>query len=270
MNYSNNNDKLISSPFPYHKNSKSILRNNNSYRNIHNYNKKNALHSMQILLNNIGNCRYPGISEFQSDNSFQNSSHCLSFSKSSRFNNKTTFSKASDFKFYDIKPRLSNSNSSFTRAKRISLFHKILDNTPSPQEYYIKGICENNISHKKGMVIKNKYNLNKLSKRDPSPGPGDYDIGKNNLSFQNPISIRSRLLFYHEEDLKKRTHCVSMQRYSPNRNIIENKRFNKISFGYVNKNNNSKRKLLCQIPGPGSYDLPRLFDVNLKKKFVLN
>ena len=109
MNNSNNNDKSISSPFPSHKNSKSILRNNNSYRNIHSYNKKNALHSMQILLNNIGNWRYPGISEFQSDNSFQNSSHCLSFSKSSRFNNKTTFSKASDFKFYDIKPRLSNS-----------------------------------------------------------------------------------------------------------------------------------------------------------------
>ena len=253
MNYSNNNDKSISSPFPYHKNSKSILRNNNSYRNIHNYNKKNALHSMQILLNNIGNCRYPGISEFQSDNSFQNSSHCLSFSKSSRFNNKT-----GEIMF------------KFEINAIVNVFHKILDNTPSPQEYYIKGICENNISHKKGMVIKNKYNLNKLSKRDPSPGPGDYDIGKNNLSFQNPISIKSRLLFYHEEDLKKRTHFVSMQRYSPNRNKIENKRFNKISFGYVNKNNNSKRKLLCQIPGPGSYDLPRLFDVNLKKKFVLN
>jgi hypothetical protein len=195
---------------------------------------------MQILLNNIGNWRYPGISEFQSDNSFQNSSHCLSFSKSSRFNNKTTFSKANDNKFYDIKPGLSNINTSFTRAKRISLFQKILDNTPSPQEYYIKGIYENNVLHKKGTVIKKKYNLSKLSKRNYLPGPGDYDICKNNLSFQNPICIRSRLLFYHEEDLKKKSHCVSMQRYSPNRTIIENGRFKKISFGYVNKNNNNK------------------------------
>jgi hypothetical protein len=54
----------------------------------------------------------------------------------------------------------------------------------------------------------------------------------------SPVTIKSRTMFYYDEDLQKQKHCQSPQKYHPLTKIVENLRFTKIGFGYGKKSPN--------------------------------
>lgn len=261
---------------PSFKSFKSTLRSSKSSLDIHSITKDNGLRSMRVLLNNLGNVRYLGLSEFHSEHSFQNSSPIWSFTKDPRFKNNS--SAMFNGNYYDLKPLQSNISTSFSKAKRVTLKHNLLERSPSPQEYTFRGLAEDNIAKGKGTSFIGKFATIKTTQYTNirSPGPGQYNLVKNNLSFQNPITIKSRNGFYYEDDLKKKNHIVSMQKYSPKMSLIESGRFKGITFGFGNKvsidnnNNNSNNKYIRFVPGPGTYNLPGIFDKGIKSKPALN
>ena len=262
----------LSSPFQkshksMYKSKKSTFHPSKSTNDIHNITKGNGLRSMRVLLHNLGNCRYLGLSEFHSEHSLQHSSYIWSFTRTARFKYKHSLINNN---IYNIKPLLSNKSSSFPRAKRTTLKQRVMEMTPSPQEYKCKGTIEDNLSKQKGIIFKQPNPiLKKKGRNNRTPGPGDYNLSKDNLFFQNPITIKSRNCFYHEEDLRKKSHIVSMQRYTPSMKLIESGRFKKISFGYGNKVSIGNKSVEF-YPGPGTYDIPGTFERGIKKKPALN
>ena len=99
------------------------------------------------------------------------------------------------------------------------------------------------------------------------PGPGQYE-SKDYKSFGNiPILIKSRQLFFYDDDLKKKKYTVSMQRYSPNYKLAERRRFNAISFGIGERPNMHS---VNKYPDPGAYNVPGNFDRGFKGKLPLN
>lgn len=258
---------------PSLKSSKSTLHSSKSSLDIHSITKENSLRSMRILLNNIGNVRYLGLSEFHSEHSFQNSSPIWSFTKNPRF--KKNHSVIYNGNYYNLKPLQSNISTSFSKAKRVTLKHKFLERSPSPQEYTFRGLVEENIAKGKGISFNGKFAtiINTQQRKNLRlPGPGQYNVIKNNLSFQNPITLKSRNGFYYEDELKKKNHIVSMQKYSPKMSLIESGRFKEISFGFGKKVSidNGNSKYIKFVPGPGTYNLPGIFDRGIKSKPALN
>lgn len=268
------------------KSSKSTSHSSKSSTDIHSLTKDNGLRSMRILLNNLGNVRYLGLSEFHSEHSFQNSSHIWSFPKTPRFKNPRSYMNAF---FYNLKPLQSNISTSFSKAKRIPLTHKMFERSPSPQAYSIKGLAEDNISKGKGTSFINKCTSDKnlhCLRSVRSPGPGEYNLMRNDLSVQNPVTIKSRNGFYYEEELKMKKHVVSMQKYSPKMSLVENGRFKGITFGIGKRsgvgigvggniqgrgwNGNNRKGGIRLGPGPGTYNIPGIFDRGIKCKPVLN
>jgi hypothetical protein len=76
------------------------------------------------------------------------------------------------------------------------------------------------------------------------------------------ISIFQRRGFFYEENIKS-SHAVSPQKYTPNINAIESKRYNKIGLGYGKRLWQSMKS--GGTPGVGSYVLPSSFDRNRMK-----
>jgi hypothetical protein len=85
-------------------------------------------------------------------------------------------------------------------------------------------------------------------------------------------------MFFYDEDIQKSKHCVSPQKYNPSQRIVENWRYNNITFGIGGRSPNdnaSKINLVIKLamrlnPGPGTYNLPSVFDRNRKTKIPLN
>ena len=106
-------------------------------------------------------------------------------------------------------------------------------------------------------------------KRDDKykPGPGAYE-NKNLKKVGNiPIIIKSRQGFFYDDDLKKKKATVSMQKYKPNYNLVEMRRFNAITFGIGDRPNMHSAN---KFPGPGSYKVPGNFDRGYRGKLPLN
>jgi hypothetical protein len=63
-----------------------------------------------------------------------------------------------------------------------------------------------------------------------------------------------------------------MQKYSPKMSLIESGRFKGISFGFGKKVSidNGNSKYIKFVPGPGTYNLPGIFDRGIKSKPALN
>ena len=81
-----------------------------------------------------------------------------------------------------------------------------------------------------------------------------------------PINIKSRLGFYYDDDLKKKKHTVSMQKYSHKYNLVEINRFKGAGIGIGERISFSRSR----NPGPADYKIPGIFDKGLKGKLVLN
>ena len=138
--------------------------------NLHYKTKKKRIKSLNILNNNIGNVRYPGFSEFISENSLQNSSYCWSFTRDRRFKIKQPYTHS----IYSIPSFRSTKYTTFGIGLRKTLkeFNSRGD-SPSPDTYHIKSIFDFNKERSKGFSIGLKRKVNDSEK---TPGVGTYNI----------------------------------------------------------------------------------------------
>lgn len=138
--------------------------------------------------------------------------------------------------------------------------------TPSPTEYNLTTVFDDNIRHNIGFSMQGRLNdINRNKKY--CPGVGSYNLRKDENPGYLPITIKSRNGFYYDDDIKKKKFTVSMQRYRPLYDLVERRRFDGVGFGYGNKMNNFINN---GYPGPGTYKVPSIFDRGLKGKLVLN
>lgn len=224
---------------------------------------KNGLETTQILKKRVNNPRYLGFSQYFSSSTLQNSSTMNAFPKNKRF---MTENLTSVDRFYNL-PELKSTRKAGIGIGNRPFFNSFINKgCPPPDRYKIKSSFETNILHHKGIKILEKLDYKATTTR--TPGVGTYNINKKALYIDIPVTIKSRKLMFYDEDLKKKQHCVSMQRYHPKTECEENKRFSNISFGIGERGFtiNSMRN----NPGPGAYKVPGIFDRGLKKKLVLN
>ena len=239
------------------------IKLNKTTSNLHYKTKKNGLKSLNILNNNIGNVRYPGFSEFISENSLQNSSYCWSFTRDRRFKIKQPYTHS----IYSIPSFRSTKYTTFGIGLRKTLkeFNSRGD-SPSPDTYHIKSIFDFNKERSKGFSIGVKRKVNDSEK---TPGVGTYNISTKQNTSKIPIKIKSRVCFFYDDDLRKTKHCVSMQRYSPKMDLVQGRRFHNISFGIGGRSPSDNRSVR-NYPGPGSYNIPGCFDRGYRGKPPLN
>jgi hypothetical protein len=233
-------------------------------RKCHKKFKECGQKSLHVLDRNISNVRYPGFSEFFSSNVLQNSSYCWSFCKDTRIKDKS-YKKYND-NIYNL-PDLKSARYTIQGfGNRGDSWVPLGKGDPSPDRYNILSVFDVNIKKKNGSSL--GYKLNYHSRDDKyKPGPGTYE-DKSFHKFGNiPILIKSRQRFFYDDDLKKKKATVSMQRYRPNYNLVERRRFNAITFGIGERPNmNTENK----FPGPGAYKVPGNFDRGYRGKLPLN
>ena len=225
---------------------------------------KSIFDSMKIVAHNIGNVRYPGFSQFQSQNCLQNSSHIWSFPKSDRFLHNA---KSLNSIMYNLPAVKMTRSTSFGIGKRNVFQTSSSYHSPSPDRYNIKTEIDLNLIHHKGPVIHSKLTDNTLEKNKLNPGPGSYSVKQ--LHTDIPIKIKSRIGYFYDDDLKKAKYSVSMQRYHPNTILQENRRYRNITFGFGGRTPN-ENVFVKKNPGPGTYNVPSCFDRGYRRKLVLN
>ena len=223
--------------------------------------RKNGLESLHILDKNISNTRYPGFSQFHSPNSLQNSSYCYTIPRDIRIKDKG-FKKLND-NIYNIPDNKSNRYTILGFGQRINNFGS-KENFPSPHNYIINSLFDYNLKHNKGSTILGK-SLEPSSRRF-QPGVGAYNLIKAAKFGIIPITIKSRQGFYYDDDLRKKKHTVSMQKYSPRYHLVEINRFKGAGIGIGERMSFSKNR----NPGPADYTIPGNFDRGLKGKLALN
>lgn len=188
--------------------------------------REEALNTMKIVSNNIKNVRYLGFSEYHSNSSLQNSSYCYSFPKEKRFINYNTVTD----KMYNLPQVISFRKTGMGIGLRKDRRPKIGACSPPPDTYSIPTCFDENISHKRGIAFGDKLDKPIDPDKKP-PGPGAYCLSTKENKQLIPITIKSRQRFFHEDYLKTRIHCVSMQKYYPDEKVEQNQRFTKITFG---------------------------------------
>ena len=147
--------------------------------------------------------------------------------------------------------------------KKINFFGS-KENFPSPDNYKITSLFDYNIKHNKGSTILGKSL--EPSRRRYVPGVGAYDLIRDGKFGMIPITIKSRRRFFYDDDLKKKQHTVSMQRYHPRYHLVEINRFKGAGIGIGERMSFSKNK----NPGPADYKIPGNFDRGLRGKLALN
>ena len=222
----------------------------------------NGLKSIHILDSNIHNPRYPGFSQYNSSNSLQNSSYIWTIPKDTRIKDKG-YKKLCD-NIYNIPDNKSNRCTIFGFGKRSNVFESLAKNSPSPQNYKISSLFEYNIKHGKGSSISGKSI--ETMRRRYMPGVGAYNLIRAAKFGIIPINLKSRQGFFYDDDLKKKKHTVSMQKYHPRYNLVEINRFKGAGIGIGERISFSKNK----NPGPAEYIIPGNFDRGLKGKLALN
>lgn len=205
--------------------------------------------------------RMPGLSQFQSSNTLQNSSHIYSFPKAIRMNDKD-HKKLCD-NIYNIPDQRSKRFTSLGYGQRGNLSTN-MRNFPSPQSYKIENLFDYNIKHKKGITILGKPNESMIKER--VPGVGSYNLKKQEKYGNIPIALKFRHGFYYDDEMKKKKATVSMQRYSPKYNYIKINRYKGAGIGYGQRYSLSTEK----GPGPAEYKIPRIFDRGVKRDLVIN
>lgn len=136
--------------------------------------------------------------------------------------------------------------------------------SPSPDKYQINTCFDFNIKHNKGPTMLGKSSGPRKGR--PTPGPGAYELMKPPTFGIIPITVKSRQGFFYDWDLKKKKYTVGMQKYHPIHTLVERRRFNGVGFGIGERNAWKSNG----YPGPGSYNVPSIFERGLKGKLVLN
>lgn len=224
------------------------------------------LRALQILTNNIGNVRYPGFSEFQSPYTLQNSTYIYSFPKSLRFNDgKKLLNPA----IYTL-PSVASKRATTMGLSVRKVFPVSKYGSPAPNAYNLRTVFDSNLMQGKGLKFTSECRDSDTKNGRYRPGPGAYHLkGDAAAASTIPIKIKFRNGFYYDDDLKKKKHCVSMQKYHPNTKVEEDLRFKTISFG-IGKRTPSDNVAVKGNPGPGAYKIPGCFDRGLKGKLALN
>lgn len=219
---------------------------------------------MHVLDNNIGNCRYPGHSEFHSAHSLQNSSYCYTIPNSIRIKDRDY--KPLNDNFYNLPMLKSTRATEQGRGPKSYIGLKFGKGSPSPADYYINSIFEDNLKYNKGFTVLGK-SVDLTRNKKYIPGVGSYNLRKDGNFGSIPISIKFRNGFFYDDDLRKKKYTVSMQRYHPLYSLVESNRYEGVGIGYGNKVDNFNKNA---YPGPGTYKIPSIFDRGLKGKLALN
>jgi hypothetical protein len=169
------------------------------------------------------------MSEFQSSNALQNSVYSWTFNKSNRFSGGLYKKKFID-SIYNLPDKKNGRATTQGVGNRRDLRPQPGQSSPPPNTYRIKSSVDIMNLDKKKIYIGEKVPI----PDHPSskfPGPGAYDVIGNTWKLDAPVSIKSRIMFFYDEDLMKQKHCISPQKYLPSTKIVENLRFTKIGFG---------------------------------------
>ncbi len=220
--------------------------------------------SLHVLDRNIGNIRYPGFSEFISSNVLQNSSYCWSIGKDPRIKDKA-YKKLND-NIYNLPDLKTTRYTAQGFGKRGEFWIPYGKGDPSPDRYNILSVFDTNIKKKIGSTLGGRIDYTNRNNKY-KPGPGAYEEKELNKFGNIPIIIKSRQGFFYDDDLKKKKATVSMQRYRPNFNLVERRRFNAITFGIGDRPN---MHTVNNFPGPGAYRVPGNFDRGYRGKLPLN
>lgn len=204
----------------------------------------------------------PLFTDFQSTNTLQNTTLVYSFSKSPRFNNNETKFIPKNHLIVHFPSLFSKRATGFGYGERGRVEKKT---SVSPDRYDVMKVFER---ERKQKMITLHSKLKQIESKSNNPGPGEYDIAKKSLLKDNPIVIKSRQLFYYDENIKNKS-IVSPQAYTPNINNVLSNRFKSIGIGYGTKHINELIGIQSN-PGPGSYDIPSQFNCKLRSKLAIN
>lgn len=225
---------------------------------------ENGWEATLVLKKRVGNPRYLGFSPYHSSNTLQNSSYMFSFPKNKRF---TKLIKNYATTYYNVPDMKSMRYTTMGFGNRCNINTRLGVLSPSPDTYNIFSSFDYNIKHKKGAVLLDRFKIHSPDNLK-NPGPGTYDLSKNFLKLNLPVTVKSRVKMFYDDDLKKRAHCVSMQRYKPKFTLTEMSRYNTINFGIGERKETPDSR--SKYPGPGSYNVPGCFDRGYKKKLPIN
>lgn len=225
---------------------------------------QNGWEATQVLKKHTGNPRYLGFSPYLSQNVLQNSSYMYSFPKGNRFRNTKKDNTSTFYNLPSLKMTRFTTQGYGNRSGLISIYGK---GCPSPDRYHLKTSVDYNLNHKKGALLLERY-LQHAQDNSRNPGPGTYNLSKAFLKINMPIKLKSRQCMFYDDDLKKKAHCVSMEKYHPKFSLTEPSRFGKITFGIGERKDPPDSR--AKYPGPGAYHVKSCFETGYKKKWVIN
>ena len=150
------------------------------------------------------------ISSFESAFSLQKSICKYSFPKSIRFTEKPILTDA----IYNLRTEPEKRGTSIGYGCKTELAQRELKNVPSPNDYMIRSLFDQNLAFKKGYVMGVKSKQSPMS-NIRNPGPGAYNVDTlHSLKYQYPVTLRSRLKFFYGKYI-----LIQMRIYR-NRNIV--------------------------------------------------
>ncbi len=150
------------------------------------------------------------ISSFESAFSLQKSTCKYTFPKSIRFTEKPILTDA----IYNLRTEPEKRGTSIGYGSKTELAQKELKNVPSPNDYIIRSLFEQNLAFKKGYVMGVKTKDSQMN-NIINPGPGAYNIDTlHSLKYKYPVTLRSRLNFFYGKYI-----LIQMRIYR-NRNIV--------------------------------------------------
>lgn len=213
-----------------------------------------------FIYSNIKNPRNYGMSENHSAKSLQNSVNAQSFTKSDRF--AFTYKKPIVDNYYQVNDLYSKRSTSLGYGNKIDFRFLVKNCSPSPNTYNLPSTL------RKGSVSIKGRDYMPVSTTSSYPGPGEYPIVEKNTSL--PTTLKFRHGFYYDEDYKYRGFQLSPNAYFPDDSFTVRSRYKNIKFGIEPRIANDIPKGIKMNPGPGTYDLPSVFDLSRKYKIPIN
>lgn len=213
-----------------------------------------------FIFSNLNNPRKYGMSENHSAMTLQNSVNAQSFTKSDRFG--FTYKKAVVDNLYQLNDLNSKRATSLGYGNKVDIRFLNKSCSPSPNAYNLPSTIK-----KAPVTIKGRdyYHANTASSY---PGPGEYPLVEKNTGL--PVTLKFRHGFFYDDDYKYKGFQLSPQAYLPDDSFTVRNRFKNIKFGCEPRIANDIPKYLKSNPGPGTYDLPSVFDLTRKYKIPIN
>lgn len=168
--------------------------------------------------------------------------------------------------FYNLPPLSNGRGAGIGLGPRKDLKKPLYKCPVAPNQYLIEKYYKLE-KERKLMTIKHKYPQMRM--KGKIPGVGAYNLAKDNLIKDTPISIISRRDHFYTYDLKINNEAVSPLNYKPNINSIKSPLYKTIVFGSSKRFQDSLAESK-RTPGPGSYNIYGSFEIGIKKKPPLN